>query len=137
MTRYSYQPVAEYLGGSARTQAEILGVTSRTIVRWKSSGLLRRQAEHVADTLRAVPYEFWPRILDENIIAISAPCAADGCDRLFIPYRAQRFCSARCRRREQQRRYRNAHPEQRHKDRERARRYYADTYQRSRARKTA
>lgn len=69
MRRYDYEPIDVLLGGNIGTQAEILGVTRRTVHRWKANGLSREQAERVADTVRSLSYELWPEILDDAIDA--------------------------------------------------------------------
>lgn len=106
MRRYSYQPVADLLGGTNGTQAEILGTTRRTVIRWTQEGLSREKAEELADRLRSHVYELWPEMLEHD--------AEDAED-------------AERRRREAKNAYRRAYY-QRHRDRELAHRraYYEE-----------
>lgn len=59
--RYEFEPLARAAGGgSARDLAERLGVTSRTIFRWKADGIPDVQADRAAIAIGQHPALLWP-----------------------------------------------------------------------------
>lgn len=117
--------------------ADLMGVVRRTVCRWRDHGMNQDAAERLAEVFGEHPFVLWPELRDRAIAAVSLICAAGDCDGTFVRQSSQSrqlFCSNTCARRQKQRRYRAAHPEQQEKDRERARRYHSETprYQRVR-----
>lgn len=110
--RYSFDAVVDELRCTTNEMlAEHLGVTARSVMRWKAEGLTRRQAENIADKVRSHCYELWPEALDHDFADVSIECAAWDCTVRFIPGGRggsrrwpPRFCSPGCRTRSKQRR---------------------------------
>ena len=130
--RYSYEPIAAYLGGTPGTQAELLGVDRRQIYRWQERGLTRDQAERVAEGFRLHPLELWPEMVSE----VERACAE--CEGLFVPLRSNhKFCSTsckhRCLQREWQRRRYAEDPEFRARRLAEAARYHVEVREYRRA----
>lgn len=116
-TFVAYEPLEAFLGGNAGTQAEHLGVTARTIHRWKQQGIRRRVAEQLAERFSLHPYELWTELLDIDLAEAEQTEAE---------------------RRERKNAYRRAHY-RRNRDRELAerRRYYAENRDRILAKTSA
>lgn len=68
--RYPFGPIDDFLGGSVGSQSEILGVTPRTILRWKRDGLRRDRAERLADLLHQHPWELWDEMRAEDVAEV-------------------------------------------------------------------
>lgn len=62
-------PIADYLGGTDGTQAEILGVSRRQVQRYKTDGLSREHAERIAELLKLHTVELWPEVLEHDLAA--------------------------------------------------------------------
>ncbi len=90
--------LARFPGWTSQAIADELGVTRRTIERWKVGGQIR--AEH-ADGLAAAAgchqFVIWPELADEAVAGVEKACAR--CGRRFVPKRtaAQKYCRAACR----------------------------------------
>lgn len=130
MTRYSYDPVASFLGGTVGTQAELLGVAKRTVQRYANKGLTREQAEDVADRFGLHVYELWPDMREGDLERWAVDCEASDCPVRFVPpptgrgQKRKRYCSRTCQVRTNRRRLRE-NPVQRERDNEVARQYKA------------
>lgn len=74
-----------------------LGVTARTIERWRAGDAQIRgyQAEHLATQLGALDHEIWPHLLEHAISQVTRTC--EHCHARFVPIRNhQRFCRPVC-----------------------------------------
>jgi hypothetical protein len=113
MTRVDARPLLAVAGGSAADIAARLGVTQRTVERWKAEGLSERQADNVAVALGLHPFEIWPELLEAEL--------------------ARQEELERERRRQRQERQREYQAAYRERNRESARRYARAYYRRNRA----
>lgn len=103
----------------------------------KDRGVTEAMAERLALEVGRHPFEIWPEMVEDRLE--TRDC--DRCGTAFVPVRRkQRWCSPKCRlynaQKEHQRRKWAADPEWAEAQRERARRYRAETaeYQRAQAR---
>lgn len=121
--RYSWAPLEPYVG-SDNDAASLLRVARRTVLRYKAEGLTLDQAERAADAVGEHPFILWPEMRDELIAGLERPCGAEDCDETFLPYRPQHtYCSPRCKKRTEMRRYRQR-PDVQERRKESNRRYY-------------
>lgn len=58
--RWPWAPLGDRIGGSVRTQADMLGVHQRQVSRWRSYGLSDDQADRCALAAGLHPREVWP-----------------------------------------------------------------------------
>lgn len=67
MTRYPLQPLATALGADTDRQlAEACGVTTRTIERWRATGIPAARADQIACIIVGVhPANIWPQYLND------------------------------------------------------------------------
>lgn len=129
--RFSITPLVEALNlepGASVSRA--LGVSGTRLASFAEFGVDERTAERLAVRAGFVPYLIWPELMDQAIADLEKVCAADDCDERFVPPLRQpykRFCTARCKTRQQRRdQYRND-PVFREKAKASMRRYYAET----------
>lgn len=153
-SRYPLEALAAFLRTETDLElADAVGVTRRTVQRWKRSGVTEAVAYEVADRLRESAYIIWPELLEvaiEDAEKVAVECAARDCSETFIPSsHRQKFHDPRCREREKVRRWRSSpkgreavrrhrtKPKVAAKNRERRRRYYAENgaYERARQRR--
>lgn len=108
--RYPFAPVEAFIAGTDGDAARELGVSIRTIQRWKNGDLDRDRAEQVADALRVHPYELWPAMRDHDLSILEVECAAPDCPERFDPQawstKRRRYCSRTCQTRVNKRRQR-------------------------------
>lgn len=78
--------------------ARRLGVSPRTVHRWREDGRLsEQQADRAAVALNLHPFELWPEMAEHAIADMSRVCANDRCRCVFIPHRRdQRYCERAC-----------------------------------------
>lgn len=95
---YPFADLAAELGNPTPTVgAERIGVTVRTWHRLIDSDLDELRAERYAVAAGLIPFEVWPRMIDDQIAAASIECAASDCDTQFVPNRrGQKFCTRTC-----------------------------------------
>lgn len=142
--RYPWAPLEPYFGTDGDA-ASILGVTRRSVQRWKSDGLPLTQAERIADIVGEHPYILWPEMREFVLAGVERLCASPSCDQGFLIHPqapARRYCSDVCRSRESMRRkYKKDPASKRHRvkqydeaNRETKRRYNRSYYRRNRER---
>jgi hypothetical protein len=95
--RYDFGPVDTHRGEVDVTElARRVGVSSRTVHRWRHEGLSEVNADRCAAALGMVAYELWPEMMDRAIGEVEKRCVR--CGRSFLPNRAfQKYCRASCR----------------------------------------
>jgi hypothetical protein len=137
VNRYPLQPLLAALGCDERSVKARLGLDHRQVARYATDGLTEARAEQLAAMAGLLAIEVWPEMIDDAIAELPA---CDRCGERYVPVRkAQRWCSARCRnynaQAAHQRRRWAADPEWAEAQRERVRRYRAETaaYQRAQA----
>jgi len=151
--RYPIEPLLELLaeqGVSLHKATEILGMSGSNLKAARTRGLLVKAADRCALRAGFHPAEVWPSWVEDALVEAMKPCEA--CGEAFLPARRNvRFCSQRCRRLVQQRRYRQrpevqernraarraAYRQTAEYERARQRRYYAENRERIQARRTA
>jgi hypothetical protein len=119
--------------------AALLDVDRTQVRRWRTYGVSAVQADTLANRIGVDPYQLWPEILDAAIAEVERTCAADGCDETFVPpakVPGKKFCSRRCKGRENRRIRYQTDPEFRAQVLADVARHYAETsdYQKRRRR---
>lgn len=125
--RYPFALLAEAMGCTEAQAARQLGLSGSTEWRYRSDGLTEKVADRLAVKAGFHAFVVWPEMLDAVTESVMVECAADGCETRFLPRQnGHKYCSRRCGRRMDQRRYRAT---QRGAEVHRAisRRQYADT----------
>lgn len=80
--------------------AEVLGVTRRTVWRYRAEGVSEIAADRLAVAAGFHPFEVWPELVDVATVVCD-------CGEVFVPVRgSHRFCSRRCHSRVTSREYR-------------------------------
>lgn len=91
--------LAQFPGETGEAIAGKLGVTRRTIERWKSGGNVDpKLADALAVKAGTHAFVLWPELAEQAVADVERVCEATGCDVTFLPVRrTRRFCSDRCR----------------------------------------
>lgn len=108
--RYSFAPIDAHRGDiDMRALAARVGVTARTLHRWRLDGLSEENADRCSVALGLIAYELWPEMLDAAVAEVEATCR---CGETFVVRRKGHVhCSERCRRQATRKRERAAQRE--------------------------
>lgn len=104
--RYPLEPLASAMGETVAAACRLLGVSGSVQQEYRRRGVTERVADRLAVRAGLHAYEVWPEMVDHHIAACSIECADERCSELFLPVNGnQRFCSERCQKRANGRRY--------------------------------
>jgi hypothetical protein len=96
--RLDFSPLERLVGGSAAELAEQLGVTARTVQRYRRYGVPVAHADNMCCHAGVLPVEAWPDWYDIQISSLERECADPDCDVVFVPsYPRRKYCGNTCR----------------------------------------
>ena len=134
---YPLAPLAALAGLEVHQLASRLHLSGSTWQQYRDEGVSERVADRMAVRLGFDPYVVWPEMLDHAIEDTSKPCAREGCDARFMPVNSlHRYCSARCKKKENMRAWRRTDAGRKWENEARRRRYQETAeYERARERR--
>lgn len=125
--RYDLGALLAMMGCTLSAAQVELGIGGPEYRKYNEQGMSREVAERKADRAGFHVYEVWPEMVEHDLELLPV-CAAERCEERFVPRNsAARYCSARCRNRENHRRWLKRHPDVYERVLERNRRYRQET----------